>query len=143
MTPPSLQEAVRALNAKKAAAGATEPVYGPWLSTVPALLAGTDLDPEEVGEFCDLNARRGMALVIALGPLNTCSSLWCDGLFTGLEFARMREQEDGLAARNRALAGALATVRRILGDVESEPRPRINRALNVIDVVLEGEAEDA
>jgi hypothetical protein len=146
VTPPTLLEAVRSLNAKKAAAGATEPVYGPRLSAAPAVLAGTDLDPEELVEFCDLNARRGMALVLAHGPLNTCATLWCDGLFVGLEFARMRDQEEGLAARNRALAGALAAVKRILeesSELEASRRRAVIRSRNVIDVVLEGEAEDA
>jgi hypothetical protein len=156
VTVPTLLDAVHSLNERKAAAGVLEPVYGPSLTATLPILAGTDLTPEELSEFTDLNAKRGVALALALGTPNASASLWCDGLLTGLEFARLRDHEENAGERLRALRGALETVGRILGEAElptvdrgdggREPHPSahaLTRALGVVNLMLEGEAEDA
>jgi len=148
MTPPSILDAVRALNARKEAAGVVEPVNGPPLTEVPAFLAGTDLDPAEVHEFTELNGRRAMALALAHGTVSAGGSLWCDGLFTGLELARLRAVEDDVGGRLRAMRRGLQAAKRTLEQRRDElgyaqPAEAVERALTIITLTLEGEAEDA
>lgn len=148
----TVRDAVASLNdGRKAAAGAVDPHAfarqrrdaDPTLENTPAYLAGLDLDPEELRELGEAHGHVFAQLTFTRGPITAGSTVWTDGLITGLELARLRRQEEGVDGRAKALRGALEAVRRILDDEPGPLDDRVLRACAVVDVMLEGDDEDA
>lgn len=95
---PTVRDAIERLERRKRAAGIGPATMAP-LQDVRAVLAGTDLDMQELDELTPAMQMAAVGYTVAAGPGAAGSALWIDGLLVGLELAHMREEEE---ARDRS-----------------------------------------
>lgn len=129
MTRPTIATAYARLMERKHAAG-VPPVVGPpgrrSLDDAAGVLAGTDLDPDEVKEWTARQGKGTVPLILSYGPEVAGGSKWVDGLLTGLELAALRAEDDDLGGRNRNLRRLLLELAELV--LEADDAGEVKRA---------------